>query len=501
MEKYHNLTGSVNTVKPRSYYVPFSASQEKSYNRKDSLSFISLNGEWNIKGYPSFEDAENFINDGFDKTILVPSCVQYFGYDYFQYTNQRFPFPLDYPYVPSLNPCFHYNRTVNINNVINNRIYFVTEGVDSCYYLYINKKFVGFTQISHKLTEFDVTDFLVSGNNEIDILVVKFCAESYLEDQDKWRFTGIFRDVYLLTRPTNHITDYKIETDILGDDGIVKITNYSQIDINVEFLGEIKLVKSSKTCDYIVKNAKFWSAEAPNLYELTLSANGEIIYEKIGIKTSKIVDGVYLFNGKPIKIRGVNRHDFHPEKGAAVSFEDIKNDLLLMKSLNVNAIRTSHYPSSPEFYNLCNELGFYVMSESDVERHGIRFSSVESDYQVKAKELDDYYAESILNRNIYNYENNKNFTCVNIWSYGNESGWGEGFLKSANYIKERDSRPTQYESVRLYTWSSMEKFHDDEWYQNSAPVDFDSMMYPFQFWIRDYYLTSSFKKRPLILCE
>ncbi len=233
---------------------------------------------------------------------------------------------------------------------------------------------------------------------------------------------------------------------------------------------------------------------------MELSSNGEIIYERIGIRTSEIKDGIYLFNGKPIKIKGVNRHDFHPEKGAAVSFEDIKSDLLLMKSLNVNAIRTSHYPSSPELYNLCNELGFYVLSESDVECHGIRFASIENEYKHEAKKLDDYYASSILDRNVYNYENNKNFTCVSIWSYGNESGWGEGFLRSANYIKEHDSRPTQYESVRIYSWDDMLKFHDDDWYE-TAPVDFDSLMYPFQFWIDKYYLKSNNKKRPLILCE
>ena len=501
MKNYHKAVGSVNVCEPRAYYVPFKNNQQKSYNRQDSLNFILLNGEWNIKEYPSFEDAENFLNDGFDKKIPVPSCVQYFGYDYFQYTNQRFAIPLDYPFIPTLNPCYHYNRKITLDKIDGERVYFVTEGVDSGYYLYINKKFVGFSQISHKVTEFDVTDFVVDGENDVDILVVKWTAETYLEDQDKWRFTGIFRDLYLLKRPNDHITDYKIETDAHNGDGIVKVYNYSNVDITVDFLGETKIVKSSKNCEFIVKNAKLWSAEAPNLYELSISANGEIIYEKVGIKTSKIVDGVYLFNGKPIKIRGVNRHDFHPEKGAAVSLEDIKTDLLLMKSLNVNGIRTSHYPSCPEFYNLCNELGFYVMSESDVECHGVRYSSIENEYNVQAKQLDDYYAESILTRNIYNYENNKNFACVSIWSYGNESGWGEGFEKSAKYIKERDSRPIQYESVRIYSWAEMEKFHENEWYRNLDAIDFDSLMYPFQFWIKDYYLTSNFKKRPLILCE
>lgn len=500
MQKYHTLLNNVNTVKPRAYYVPFSVNDKKSFNRIDSSLFFLLNGEWNVKGYECFEDAENFLTDGFDKKIPVPSCVQYYGYNHFQYVNQMYPFALDFPNIPNLNPVFHFNKTFDIDFNPENKVYFVTEGVDSCYYLYINGKFVGYTNISHKVTEFDITNYLVNGKNCVDMLVVKWNATSYLEDQDKWRFTGIFRDVYLLTRPNNHITDYKIETNVDGLDGVIKFINNSSVDVSVCFGCENKTVKSFKNAEFIVKNANFWSAENPYLYDLTISANGEVIYERVGIFSSKIENGVYLFNGKPIKFRGVNRHDFHPEKGMAVSIDDIKNDLILLKTLNVNSIRTSHYPSSPEFYNLCSEFGFYIMSESDVESHGARFGAIDIETLDAKRKIADYYANSILERNVYNYENNKNFACVSIWSFGNESGWGKGFELASKFFKEVDNRPTQYENIRIYSWDILTKFHDDDDYKK-ALIDFDSMMYPSTRWIKEYYLNSNYKNRPLILCE
>ena len=500
MDKFHTLLNNVNTEKARAYYVPFSINDKKSYNRNDSSLFYLLNGEWNVKGYDCFEDAENFLTDGFDKKIPVPSCVQYFGYDYFQYVNQKYPYALDFPHIPNLNPIYHFNRAFKLDFAPQNKVYFVTEGVDSCYYLYINNQFVGYTNISHKVTEFDITNYLVSGENTVDMLVVKWNATSYLEDQDKWRFTGIFRDVYLLTRSSRHITDYKIESNVDGIDGIVKFTNNSIDDITVKLNGETKIVKSSKNAEFIIKNAIFWSAENPYLYEVELASNDEVIYQKIGVNSSKVENGLYLFNGKPIKFRGVNRHDFHPEKGMAVSLEDIKNDLTVLKSLNVNAIRTSHYPSCPEFYNLCSELGFYIMSESDVESHGARFGAIDVSALEAKKKIADFYADSILERNVYNYENNKNFSCVVMWSFGNESGWGKGFELASKFFKEVDNRPTQYENIRLYSWDVLSNFHNDEHYKN-ALIDLDSMMYPSTTWIKEYYLKSDYKVRPLILCE
>ncbi|MBQ3235197.1 MAG: hypothetical protein IJA97_03450 [Clostridia bacterium] len=501
MINYHKENKSINLQAPRCYYVPFSVDQNKSYDRVNSNRFYSLNGKWLVKEHECFEDAENFLIDSFDKEITVPSCLQYYGFDNFQYTNQKFPFPIDIPHVPSKNPVYHYRRSFNLDNLNGEKLYFVTEGVDSCYYLYVNSKFVGFTDISHKLSEFDITDFVFEGENQIDILVVKWCAGSYLEDQDKWRFTGIFRDVYLLKRVPEHITDYKIETDIINSAGTITVTNLSNVEFSATVLGETQNVKIGKNSVFTVKNAKFWSAENPNLYELEIECNGEIIYTRVGIRTSKIENGIYLFNGKPIKLRGVNRHDFTSDRGATISIDEIYSDLMLLKSMNVNAIRTSHYPSCPEFYELCDELGFYVMSESDIEAHGGRFLNTHKDIteDEAMSIIPNYFADAILERQKFNYHNNKNATCVCIWSFGNESGWGKGFELAADYFHSNDTRPVQYESVRCYPWKVWTEFHDNEFY-NNAPVDFDSVMYPGIKWAEDYYFNGK-EKRPLVYCE
>ena len=226
MEKYFERGETVGVLPPRSYYIPFEIGADKPDNREDSTCFISLNGKWKITAYESVLDAENFWEEESKNEIDVPGCVQYYGYDYFQYTNQRYPFPYNPPYVPSKNPCFHYSRFFEWDS--NEKAYLVFEGVDSCFYLYVNGKFAGFSQISHRISEFDVTPFVRQGKNKIDVLVLKWCAGSYLEDQVKWRFTGIFRDVYVLRRPKEHITDYKIETDVAGKDGAVKFENLSK---------------------------------------------------------------------------------------------------------------------------------------------------------------------------------------------------------------------------------------------------------------------------------
>ncbi|MBR7140725.1 MAG: hypothetical protein IKD03_01155, partial [Clostridia bacterium] len=188
---------------------------------------------------------------------------------------------------------------------------------------------------------------------------------------DKLRYTGIFRDVYILSRPEGHITDYRIDTAL---DGRVGFTLEKGESATVTLCGQKKEVKENERIEFKIKNVQLWSAENPYLYDMIIESKGEYIGEKVGVRTSEIVNGVYLFNGKPIKIRGVNRHDGNVYTGATVTVEDIERDLKLMKQLNVNAIRTSHYPNMPEFYQLCDKYGFYVMSESDVECHGVASS-------------------------------------------------------------------------------------------------------------------------------
>ena len=495
-KQYHQEDKNVNLCEPRAYYVPFSATQKRSYDRAKSDRFYSLNGDWKIAEYESAYDADQFWLKTGEKEISVPSCVQYFGYDGFQYTNIVYPFPFVPPIIPEKNPCYHFSRTFSYVKTTNEKVYFITEGVDSCYYLYVNGTFVGFTQISHKLGEFDITPFLKDGENKIDMLVMKWCMGSYLEDQDKWRFTGIFRDVYLLKRPEGHIVDYKIETAIDGNDGVVTFRLANRVSACVTFNGETKET-NGETLVFRVKDARLWSAETPYLYEMTIEAVGERIFERVGIRTSEVKDGVYLFNGKPIKFFGVNRHDFHPEKGAAVSYEDMRADLLLMKKLNVNAVRTSHYPSSPLFYGLCDEIGLYVMSESDLETHGAQASwhETKESWQKAVSFLaeDVRFDAAITERQRFNVQNNKNHACVVIWSIGNECGFGQNLLRAADAIRALDGRPVHYESFCNY---DPNRYSKDEYY--SWQFDMVSRMYTAWEWVLNGYLNDEKEKRPNI---
>ncbi len=508
LKEYFKTDLTIGVEKSRGYYIPFALGQPYSRRREDSARFTSLNGTWKITAYESVTDADGFWKKEGEKDVTVPSCVQYFGYDEFQYTNVRYPFPYDPPHIPVKNPAYHHSRTFSWTGGEEEKAYLVFEGVDSCFYLYINGKFVGFSQISHRISEFDVTKYLVEGENKLDVLVLKWCKGSYLEDQDKFRFTGIFRDVYLLRRPKLHIEDYKITTDIVDGNGIVKIENRGRTAFNVRFRGEERLVRSGKEGVFTVENPKLWSAEAPNLYEMQIVCGEELVYERVGICTSKVVDGVYLFNGKPIKLYGVNRHDFHPTKGAAVSREDMERDIRLMKSLNVNALRTSHYPASPLLYELCNEYGLYVMSETDLESHGSTTCGDDVDFTTSFAYIaeDERFTQGIIDRQICNIEEHKNFACVNIWSLGNEAGWGQNYLRAIEVVRARDDRPVHYEGLFNY---DKERYGKHGYY--AAPVDMVSRMYPDHDWLlHGYeengkwvcgYLDDPDETRPLVLCE
>lgn len=483
---------------PRNYYIPFGKKQQNGM-REESERFISLNGEWSFCAYKKLEEIEDdFCARPLPEKISVPSCVQYFGYDYFQYSNTRFPIPYDPPYVPVRNPAYHYSRTFSAEK--EGKLYLVFEGVDSCFYVFVNGKYVGFSQISHRMSEFDITAFVLGGENRIDVVVQKWCAGTYFEDQDKWRFTGIFRDVYLLKRPEGHIVDYKIETRIDGRNAEVVFRHCGGGDAEVCFGGERKIVRAGEKVCFSVVEAKLWSAESPYLYDLDIECAGEKIFEQVGVRESEIRDGRFLWNGKPIKFYGVNRHDFHPEKGATVSMADMENDLRLMKRLNVNAVRTSHYPSAPEFYKLCDRYGIYVISESDLETHGTlelgkgtEGLSLEKKFGLLSDDV--RFEETYIERQRANVETNKNRTCVAFWSLGNEAGYGRNIVAASREVKKIDSRPVHYESA-IYV---ERPGRDDEYY--SDVVDIQSRMYPSVEWMRDGFLSDTREKRPLFLCE
>ena len=486
----------IGTTPHRSYYIPFAEgdtvrTKHGILDRTSSSRFTSLDGVWQIKQLDHVEDFD--VNEMLGESIPVPACVQMHGYDHIQYLNIRYPFPVMLPHLPYENPCWHYRRTFNVKKQKGERYYINFEGVDSAFYIYINGEFKGYSQISHATSEFDITDLAVNGENTIDVLVLKWCISTYLECQDKFRFSGIFRNVYMLTRPEQHITDYKIETSFDGTDGILKFINESDVDIELTLEGNSVIVPAKMTNELIVPNVKAWSPDTPDLYTLELRANGEKIIESVGFRTVTIDGKVFKVNGEAVKLKGVNRHDFNCETAATVSLEDMAKDIHLMKELNVNAVRTSHYPNSPEFYLLCDKFGIYVMDEADLEMHGAcsRDGRYDTPLWMEYAE-NEIFTPGITDRHTALVERDKNRPCVIIWSLGNESSFGKAFFKGANYIKNRDkTRPVHYEGLQ----------YSDPKYYYTELVDMVSMMYPSFETIQTKVLDNPKETRPFVLCE
>ena len=486
----------IGTMPHRSYYIPFAEddvvkTKHSIIDRSSSSRFTTFDGVWQIKQLDHVEDFD--VNDMLGDSIPVPACVQMHGYDNIQYLNIRYPFPVMLPHLPYDNPCWHYRRTFNLKKKQNEKYYLNFEGVDSAFYLYINGQFKGYSQISHATSEFDITELAVNGENTVDVLVLKWCISTYLECQDKFRFSGIFRNVYMLTRPENHITDYKIETSFSDKDGILTFINESPVSIKISLENNDVIVPAGMKSEMVVPNVKRWTAEEPNLYTLELSANGEKIIEKIGFREIKIDGKVFKVNGEAIKLKGVNRHDFNCETAATVSLEELARDIHLMKELNVNAVRTSHYPNSPEFYMLCDTFGIYVMDEADLEMHGACSRDGRYDMELWSEYAEnDFFTPGITDRHVALVERDKNRPSVIIWSLGNESSFGKAFFKGANYIKNRDkTRPIHYEGLQCA----------DPKYYYTELVDMVSMMYPSFETIREKVLDNPKETRPFVLCE
>ena len=486
----------IGTAPHRSYYIPFAPNDTVTVkygivDRESSSRFTSLDGVWQIGQLDHVEDFD--VNETLRASIPVPSCVQMHGYDRIQYLNTRYPFPVMLPHLPYENPCWHYRRTFPLTKRQGERYYINFEGVDSAFYLYVNGAFQGYSQISHATSEFDVTDLVVNGENTIDVLVLKWCISTYLECQDKFRFSGIFRSVYLLTRPEKHITDYKIETTLSDKSGILSFINESDVDIRLTLEGDSILVPAKTKAETVVQHVTAWTAQTPHLYTLELCANDEKIIENIGFREIAIDGKVFKVNGKPIKLKGVNRHDFNCETGATVSVEDMVQDIRLMKELNVNAVRTSHYPNSPEFYLLCDTFGIYVMDEADVEMHGAATREGAGGLELWMEYAEnEFFEPGITDRHTALVERDKNRPCVIIWSLGNESSFGKAFFKGASYIKHRDrTRPVHYEGLQ----------HADAQYYHTDLVDMVSMMYPSLDKIRQNVLDNPNETRPFVLCE
>lgn len=458
----------VGTMDNRSYYIPYEGNKPieemDGESLEDSKRVMMLSGDWKFQFYQNRTKVEdsfyqsNYDSSGFN-TISVPSCWQLLGYGRNQYTNVNYPFPFDPPYVPEENPCGVYLKEFNMNEEQRkDRNFLNFEGVDSCFYVWLNGEFIGYSQVSHSSSEFEITDYLQE-KNLLAVLVLKWCDGSYLEDQDKFRFSGIFRDVYIMSRPANHIRDYFIKNRINEDCSQAEITVdlsfYNQeIPVNcILFEPETGAILSEKDnsdgmIQFQLANPILWNAENPLLYTLILKSEEEIILQRIALRKVEILGNILYVNNRAIKLKGVNRHDSDPFTGPVISKKQALKDLILMKQHNINAIRTSHYPNAPWFVQMCDRLGFYIIGEADIESHGsVAFysGSTETTYGDLAQ-MDIYY-KSIQDRIERSVVRDKNCGCIIGWSLGNESGYSKAFEDAGNWLKTYDdSRFIHYEN-------------------------------------------------------
>ena len=489
-----------NTMPARAYYIPASKRMDNLVeHREESDRMQLLNGTWKFQYFTSIYNIKdsffekNYDTENFDE-IQVPSVWQMAGYDTHQYTNIRYPFPFDPPCVPQDIPCgayvhnFEYSRDEKASKAFLN-----FEGVDSCFYVWINGSYVGYSQVSHMTSEFDVTDVLQDGTNTVAVLVMKWCDGSYLEDQDKFRMSGIFRDVYILKRPKQAISDYHIKTRI--EDMLAKVEIemkfYSPLNVKISIedrngaVVALGSIAEEGTAVLEIASPELWNTENPYLYKLILETENEVIVDHIALRKIEIKDQVIYLNGQKIKFRGVNRHDSDPVTGFTINLEQITTDLTLMKQHNFNAIRSSHYPNAPFFYEMCDKYGFMVIDEADIEAHGpfMIYRKEDTDYnrfkRWNEKIADDpVWEEAIVDRVKLMVERDKNRFCIVMWSMGNESAYGCNFEKALEWTKNFDpDRITQYESARYRNY--------DETYDYSN-LDVYSRMYPALSEIQEY---------------
>lgn len=505
----------VGCEKPTAYFIPFADEKEAEEGLRDSSGRIcSLTGEWNFRFFSDIRQMPEMLPEtcrpeDLPDRLMVPQSWQTAGYDIPAYINVRYPFPYDPPYVPKANPAGLYARHFAVGKKENSRYYLAFDGVDSCFYVYLNGRFAAYSQVSHAPARVDVTELLQDGENVICVLVLKWCDGSYLESQDKFRLSGIFRDVYLIERPVKHVRDYTVTTKILPDADEAEIHCRFQSDeplpLRVRLLapaGEPVWEGEGRTDEPLcipIAHPLLWNAEEPYLYRLLLIFPGEVIREAVGIRSVAVTNGVVTVNGRPVKLKGVNRHDSNPVHGQAVSLEDMRQDLQLMKQHNINAIRTSHYPNDPRFLELCDEYGFYVVDEADIETHGVCESRGVYDEALFHEITDgEEWAEPLLDRVRLLYERDKNRPCVLMWSLGNESGYGVNFEKAGRFIKQQeDGRLLFYENAWDHSTNQPEKGSTAD----TAIFDVFVRMYSELDWIRNDYFRRPDEKRPLILNE
>jgi len=463
-----------NRVPSRAYYIPYDVAAppacltEANIHRANSTRMQTLNGQWS---FAYFDEGPhtlpcNFYDANYDiaqhDRITVPSCWQTEGYDLCNYTNVNYQIPSDPPFVPTKNPCGVYSRDFIVGeNFRDKGLYLNFEGVNSCLYLWVNGEYVGMSKVSRVPAEFDISNVAKPGSNRVTVLVLKFCDGTYLEDQDCYRFSGIFRDVYLLARDKKHVRDVFIRQEFPD-------ANYATAIVKAEISGTpgleatVQLISRSGcngsggvtvtldangngVAEFTLQNPKLWNAEQPYLYNITVQADGELLVFSTGLREIKIAEnGALLINGQSVKLKGVNRHDFHPEHGQTVPLDWMIGDLKIMKQHNVNTVRTAHYPNDSRFVQLCSIMGFYVCDEADLECHGAK-----PDWNMLS--ISDDWTASFLDRIERLVERDKNQASVIMWSMGNEAGHGQNHVKMADWAAQRDpSRLRHYEGAHSY---------------------------------------------------
>ncbi|MBR5448652.1 MAG: DUF4981 domain-containing protein [Clostridia bacterium] len=543
IENFHkNLnTRRIGVEKEHAYFIPYGNAERTALPREYSDRLTLLTGVWDFRFFKSVTEVPEDICalPDFCDTLPVPMNWQYAlgkGYDTPQYTNINYPFPIDPPNVPEENPAGLYHRTFTVDGSDREQL-LVFEGVDSCFYLFVNNKFVGYSQVSHMTSEFNITPFLTDGENDLKVLVIKWCDGSYLEDQDMYRASGIFRDVYILSRPSARISDVFIKPQLAGKSGklSVELTSTAAVDATLTLTDRSGKVVAEGECRVegdgvgillpTIKNVKKWSDEDPYLYTLTLSAGGEHMTFPVGFRRIEVIGKVAYINGKKVKLRGVNRHDSHPTLGHATPYAHMERDIKIIKSHNINTVRTSHYPNDPRFLEMCDRYGLYVIDETDLECHAMRV--IAESPLTSSPEWTAAYVE----RARLMLERDKNHPSIIIWSVGNESGAGINHAIMADFFRTRDgSRLVHAEDEsRIASWLDLRRRElltsnyktdtaetsayilscleagdtpekiDELITRYRATYDIESRMYPDDEMI-DYYLSDATDK-PFFMCE
>ncbi|WP_411345333.1 glycoside hydrolase family 2 TIM barrel-domain containing protein [Paenibacillus sp. WLX1005] len=542
----------VNREPARSYYIPYAhRSDAASLQRERSPFYQSLNGNWQFRYYDSVREVEpefwqhapihtgQHATAGLWNDLIVPSCWQRHGYDQQHYTNLNYPFPCDPPHIPTRNPAGAYVRQFELSSSWQERdSYLVFEGVLSCVYVWVNGQFVGYSQGSRVPAEFQITPYVQPGSNTIAVLVLKWCDGSYLEDQDMWRYNGIFRDVYLLSRAPQHVRDVFVRQSLETELDAAGNPVYTSAHLDIELdMNSRSIEHGADSSDFKVackhspsntltvqaqlidpsgkqivatgivdiqpnthtgclslswNNPVLWNAEQPQLYHLYVEASGEVLYFAIGLREIAITaDGVFTINGQPIKLKGVNRHDTHSVLGHTVPLQHMIDDLLLMKRHNINTVRTAHYPNDPRFLELCDRLGLYVIDEADLECHGIGIPEDFGPGAFHQLSANADWQEAFVDRAVRLVERDKNFASVVLWSMGNESGYDINHIAMARWTRERDpSRPVHYEGAAPgYNGHSNVSVLDVESRMYASPADIIA------------YASDEQQTKPLFLCE